>query len=206
MKRAEAWLSDRPWFIWGLRLAILWPLFLLWVLPTWAPLREGMRKEAEYQRHRDIHVEAQKSREFNQKANELLAEAKKSGLDYGPKQYFRDLRYLESRSGKDHISLALANGQVGIGTVLRTNCCSKIAARTKIAENTTLYLSLAESGVESPRWGIGHKVGKVRLDLASNGDTVWFRATEPVGRFYPELRTKFTNGETFVGFGLGFAQ
>lgn len=98
-----------------------------------------------------------------------------------------------------------SNGQIGVGTVLRTNGLSRFSARTKIAERTTLYLSLTEGGADSLRWGIGQSVGKIRLDLASNGDTVWFRACEPVGRFYPELRTKFDDGETFIGFGLGFA-
>lgn len=123
MKRAEAWLSDRPWFIWGLRLAFLWPLLLLWVLPTWAPLRDGVRKEAEYQRHRNIDVEAQRGIQFAQKAKEMLADARRRGLDYGPKSYFRDLRYLESRSTEDHIALGLANIEITtMQQLMRQNC------------------------------------------------------------------------------------
>lgn len=98
-----------------------------------------------------------------------------------------------------------SNDQFGIGAILRTNGCSKLAARTQIAPNTTLNLSLTEAGTESPRWGIGYSAGKTRLELALDNETVWFRASQPHGQYFPELRTKFSDSETVIGFGLGIA-
>lgn len=125
MKRAQAWLSDRPWFIWGLRLSILWPLFLFWVLPTWAPLRQGMRQEAEYQRTRNRETERQNIIALKAKADELWEKAEKSGLDYGPANYFANLRTLESQSRRTHAPLGMVSLRIEqMQALMRRNCKS----------------------------------------------------------------------------------
>lgn len=121
MKRFELWLCDRPWLIWGSRIAVLWPLFVFWTLGAWGPLAKGIREEAKYQRTRNPALERQRMIVLGQKADELLIEAKKSGLDYGPREYFRDLRTLESQSRKDHVPLG--NLQITqMQELMRSNC------------------------------------------------------------------------------------
>jgi len=102
------------------------------------------------------------------------------------------------------VMLDWTNGRIGFGTVLRENGCSRVAARAKVTSRATLNVAVAEAGAPT-RWGIGYSAGKVRLEVAADGDTTWFRASQPVGKFYPELRTRFTKDDSFIGFGLGLA-
>jgi len=123
MKKFELWLCDRPWLIWGSRIAVLWPLFVFWALGVWGPLAKGVREEANYQRTRNPVLERQRMTALSQKADELLTGARKSGVDYGPREYFRDLRTLESQSRKNHIPLGLAEPHIAsLQSLMRKNC------------------------------------------------------------------------------------
>lgn len=123
MKRFELWLCDRPWLIWGCRIAVLWPLFVFWTLGAWSPLAKEILKEVKYQRNRNVALEQKMTTALCQKADELFRQARASGLDYGPKQYFRDLRFLESEQRKYHVALFPANSHLAeLQEIMRKNC------------------------------------------------------------------------------------
>lgn len=111
--------------------------------------------------------------------------------------------------GEDRVGgmLDWTNGRVGIGTVLSfgTDNPNKVALRYN-AGKATLNLAYAETGAAIPNYGVGYTLAnKTRLELAYGSGTWYFRACQPHGKYFPELRTKFSGNETVIGFGLGFA-
>ncbi len=110
-------------------------------------------------------------------------------------------------SGENDLGAMLdwSNAKFGLGTVLRSNGCSVVAARAQINSRITLNLAVFEGGDAPVRWGLGYLADKIRFEVADDGDTTWFRVCKPAGKYYPELRTKFTETDSLIGFGLGLA-
>jgi len=118
----EQWLCDRSWLIWGARIAVLWPLFFFWSLGFWGPVRQMTVEEIEYQRTRNPALEQQNTIALTQKADELLARAREIGHDYGPEQYFCDLRTLESQARKGRAMTMPRMRITQMQELMRDNC------------------------------------------------------------------------------------
>jgi len=104
---------------------------------------------------------------------------------------------------KGSVMLDLSRDNVGLGIIAPLqNGHVKFGPRLT-AGHFTGYMTL-EDGCRPAR-GISYFGKKgLELDLAYMGETWYFRASKPVGKFIPELRTRFTKEENFVGFGLAY--
>ncbi len=76
----------------------------------------------------------------------------------------------------------------------------KVGPRYKLG-NFWTFLTV-EKDVK-PMLGVSY-TGGIKLELAHGGETWWFRASKNTGKISPELRTKFTKNESFIGFGLKY--
>jgi len=110
------------------------------------------------------------------------------------------------RKSEDAASLMLdwSNDQLGIGLIAPLDADSPLQIGPRAYwSNFEAYFSLTESG-SSALYGVSYCHPSVGLDFAYSDEVSFFRASAPVGKFIPELRTKFTKDENFVGFGLAY--
>lgn len=101
------------------------------------------------------------------------------------------------------ITLDLKKDGLGLGAVVPLKSPEDFRLGPRLTSGDwTAYLTLRGNG--APSYGLSY-CGDINAHLA-HGQSSWqFRASKTWGEFTPELRTKFTSGETFIGFGLGYS-
>lgn len=112
-----------------------------------------------------------------------------------------------NKGERDTLRLMLdwSQGRFGIGAVVPADSRDplKVGARYTTGK-LTWYLSGTEAGTSPTAVGVSYCEKGAKLELARSGETWFFRASKPAGKLIPELRIKFTEEESFVGFGLAF--
>lgn len=101
------------------------------------------------------------------------------------------------------ITLDVKKGNLGLGAVVPLKSPGEFRLGPRVTNGDwTGYLTIRGEG--APTYGLSY-MGEFNAHLAY-GQSAWqFRASKTWGKFTPELRTKFTSEETFIGFGLGFS-
>lgn len=111
------------------------------------------------------------------------------------------------KGDRDRASLMLdwSNRRFGIGAIIPANSRDswKLGTRAYLG-NFELYLAMYEPD-SPPLYGVSLKRWGTRYEFAWGRDCLHFRASRRYGHFTPELRTRQVEGETFIGFGLGYS-
>lgn len=109
--------------------------------------------------------------------------------------------------GSDNTKLMVdwARGPVAIGTLVPVSGDTpiKVGPRLTIG-NVTSFATLAESGCEPTKYGASYIAKGAKLEVAYGGETWYFRASKRNGHVTTELRTRFAETESFVGFSLTY--
>ena len=96
------------------------------------------------------------------------------------------------------------SGSYGLAVILPIQPAEepKLGLRYKQG-NCQLFLTARNN--TKPLYGFTYLLPKGSRVEVAYGDKVWYaRASCQAGQYFPELRTKFTPDETFIGCGLGF--
>lgn len=105
-------------------------------------------------------------------------------------------------TSKQSLMLDISKGKFGLGVIAPLQDGKvKFGPRLSVG-NVTGYMTVVEGS--RPARGVSYFNKGLELDLAYMGETWYFRASKSVGKFIPELRTRFTDEETYIGFGLAF--
>lgn len=109
--------------------------------------------------------------------------------------------------GSDNTKLMIdwTRGPMAIGTLVPISGDTpfKVGPRLTIG-NVTTFATFAESGCEPTKVGASYIAKGAKLEAAYGGETWYLRASKRNGHVTTELRTRFTEIETFVGFSFTY--
>lgn len=108
-----------------------------------------------------------------------------------------------------YVMLDLRGTYIKLGTVIPLDSREKIKIGPRVEiKNLGFYASLSEDS--QPFWGISYNLKGTQFDFAYSTDSEinFFRVSRGFqtrfGTIVPELRTRFTENENFIGVGIGF--
>lgn len=109
--------------------------------------------------------------------------------------------------GTDNSKLMIdwAQGPAAVGALipLSGDVPFKVGPRLTIG-NVTTFATFAESGAEPTKLGASYICKGAKLELAYGGEMWYVRASKRNGHVTQEIRTRFTEDETFVGFSFTY--
>lgn len=101
------------------------------------------------------------------------------------------------------LMLDVSSGHYGLGLIVpfQNNEKPQAGPRVQLGAFTAFLTVVQKSSALS---GLSYCKKGARLDLAYGSGTWFFRASKPIGNVIPEIRTKFTATESFIGFGIAY--
>jgi hypothetical protein len=124
MKKIEYFLQDYGILV-KICLVVVW---VLWALQSAGPMKEAYNEEMAYQKTRNIEADQKAMQEMFKLGNELEKEANRLGENYGPKEYFADLKKIREKE----LSLRTMSSMITVN-----NLQSKIWENEKKGKFTT---------------------------------------------------------------------
>jgi len=99
------------------------------------------------------------------------------------------------------IGVDYAKDNYGIGLIKSFPTGMQLTWRLSLNERTTIYQTLIDN--QKPKTGISYRWDKVMLEF-SKTQTWNLNVWQTIGKFEPDLRLNYLDGDLTVGFGLGY--